>query len=87
MILSIQKQKRQMEILSTIRTLQFATQRHLMCAHDMGGVRNAHRILKEMRHYTNVAYVLEIEADDGDIDGEEVAARYGDMLDDLYGLQ
>jgi len=56
MNLSVQKQKRQQEILSTIRMLQFATQRHLMCVHDMGGIRNAHRILKEMRHYTNVTY-------------------------------
>jgi len=31
-------------------------------------------------------YVLEMKAEDK-IDGDEVAARYGDMLDDLYNLQ
>jgi len=32
-------------------------------------------------------YVLEIKSEDGDLDGEERAERYGNMLYDLYDLQ
>ncbi|MGI0530876.1 hypothetical protein KFD70_00420 [Bacillus pfraonensis] len=31
------KKERQMEVLATIRMLQFATRTHLMCVHNMGG--------------------------------------------------
>ncbi|MDZ5608436.1 replication-relaxation family protein [Bacillus pseudomycoides] len=44
---------RQMAILATIRKLQFATRRHLMCVHDMGGIRNANRIMKDLSTYTS----------------------------------
>lgn len=44
---------RQMAILATIRKLQFATRRHLMCVHDMGGIRNANRIMKDLSSYTS----------------------------------
>lgn len=52
--LTIQKQERQMKILCLIKRLRFATQRHLMCVIDMGGVRNANRILNEMKRYLSV---------------------------------
>ncbi|PED84283.1 hypothetical protein CON65_02280 [Bacillus pseudomycoides] len=44
---------RQMAILATIRKLEFATRRHLMCVHDMGGIRNANRIMKDLSAYTS----------------------------------
>ncbi|EJV82055.1 replication-relaxation family protein [Bacillus cereus] len=44
---------RQMTILATIRKLQFATRRHLMCVHEMGGIRNANRIMKDLSSYTS----------------------------------
>lgn len=44
---------RQMAILATIRKLQFATRRHLMSVHDMGGIRNANRIMKDLFSYTS----------------------------------
>ncbi|MCM3736468.1 replication-relaxation family protein [Bacillus cytotoxicus] len=44
---------RQMTILTSIRKLKFATRRHLMAIHDMGGIRNANRILKDMSQYVN----------------------------------
>lgn len=53
---TIMKQQRQMAILSTIRTLQFATRRHLMAVHDLGGIRNANRVIKDLKPYVNIAY-------------------------------
>ncbi|MHA4176858.1 replication-relaxation family protein [Bacillus cereus] len=47
------KMNRQMMILTSIRTLKFATRRHLMAIHDMGGIRNANRILKDLSPYVN----------------------------------
>ncbi|WP_035430835.1 replication-relaxation family protein [Bacillus sp. UNC322MFChir4.1] len=47
------KFNRQMTILTLIRKLKFATRRHLMSIHDMGGIRNANRILKDMSQYVN----------------------------------
>ncbi|MFB5555311.1 replication-relaxation family protein [Bacillus cytotoxicus] len=47
------KINRQMAILATIRKLQFATRRHLMCVHDMGGIRNANRIMADMKQYVS----------------------------------
>lgn len=44
---------RQMAILATIRKLQFATRRHLMSIHEMGGIRNANRIMKDLSIYTS----------------------------------
>ncbi|MDA2415609.1 replication-relaxation family protein [Bacillus cereus] len=44
---------RQMAILATIRKLQFATRRHLMSVHEMGGIRNANRIMKDLSSYTS----------------------------------
>ncbi|EKS8363147.1 MULTISPECIES: replication-relaxation family protein [Bacillus] len=47
------KLNRQMMILTSIRKLKFATRRHLMAIHDMGGIRNANRILKDLSPYVN----------------------------------
>lgn len=47
------KLNRQMTILTSIRKLKFATRRHLMAVHDMGGIRNANRILKDLSPYVN----------------------------------
>ncbi|MBY0131378.1 replication-relaxation family protein [Bacillus cereus] len=47
------KINRQMTILTSIRKLKFATRRHLMAVHDMGGIRNANRILKDLSPYVN----------------------------------
>ncbi len=47
------KINRQMAILATIRKLQFATRRHLMCIHEMGGIRNANRIMNDLSIYTS----------------------------------
>ncbi|MBG9617400.1 MULTISPECIES: replication-relaxation family protein [Bacillus] len=47
------KMNRQMTILTSIRKLKFATRRHLMAIHDMGGTRNANRILKDLSPYVN----------------------------------
>ncbi|MGX5627124.1 replication-relaxation family protein [Bacillus cereus] len=49
------KINRQMTILTSIRKLKFATRRHLMAVHDMGGIRNANRILKDLSPYLNNA--------------------------------
>ena len=46
---------RQMAILATIRKLQFATRRHLMSVHDMGGIRNANRIMGDLKPYVSKA--------------------------------
>ncbi|PGS04869.1 hypothetical protein COC45_28335 [Bacillus cereus] len=54
------KKERQMMILATIRKLQFATRRHLMCVHDMGGIRNANRIMKDLTPFiSRVTYYKE----------------------------
>ncbi|AZJ21526.1 hypothetical protein CT694_18500 [Bacillus wiedmannii bv. thuringiensis] len=47
------KINRQMVILTSIRKLKFATRRHLMAIHDMGGIRNANRILKDLNTFVN----------------------------------
>ncbi|CAM4363986.1 hypothetical protein BAMA_15850 [Bacillus manliponensis] len=47
------KLNRQMTILTSIRKLKFATRRHLMAVHDMGGIRNANRILKDLSLFVN----------------------------------
>ncbi|AWU53135.1 hypothetical protein DNQ11_11985 [Bacillus anthracis] len=52
-IQSHMKINRQMVILATIRKLQFATRRHLMSVHNMGGIRNANRILGDLKPYVN----------------------------------
>ncbi|PEF21353.1 replication-relaxation family protein [Bacillus pseudomycoides] len=54
------KKEHQMEILATIRKLQFATRRHLMRVHDMGGIRNANRIMKDLTPFVSrVTYYKE----------------------------
>ncbi|EOO77713.1 MULTISPECIES: replication-relaxation family protein [Bacillus] len=50
-IQSHMKINRQMAILATIRKLQFATRRHVMSVHDMGGIRNANRIMSDLKLY------------------------------------
>lgn len=52
-IQSHMKINRQMAILATIRKLQFATRRHLMSVHDMGGIRNANRIMGDLKPYVS----------------------------------
>lgn len=52
-IQSHMKINRQMAILATIRKLQFATRRHLMSVHDMGGIRNANRIMGDLKSYVS----------------------------------
>ncbi|MGG1326830.1 replication-relaxation family protein [Bacillus tropicus] len=47
------KINRQMMILTSIRKLKFATRRHLMAIHDLGGIRNANRILKDLSLFVN----------------------------------
>ncbi|MBY0036432.1 MULTISPECIES: replication-relaxation family protein [Bacillus cereus group] len=47
------KINRQMMILTSIRKLKFATRRHLMAIHDLGGIRNANRILKDLSSFVN----------------------------------
>ncbi|MED2934833.1 replication-relaxation family protein [Bacillus wiedmannii] len=47
------KLNRQMMILTSIRKLKFATRRHLMAIHDLGGIRNANRILKDLSSFVN----------------------------------
>ncbi|OOR57415.1 hypothetical protein BGP34_14760 [Bacillus mycoides] len=47
------KLNRQMMILTSIRKLKFATRRHLMAIHDLGGIRNANRILKDLSSLVN----------------------------------
>lgn len=42
-----------MMILTSIRKLKFATRRHLMAIHDLGGIRNANRILKDLSLFVN----------------------------------
>lgn len=42
-----------MMILTSIRKLKFATRRHLMAIHDLGGIRNANRILKGLSSFVN----------------------------------
>ncbi|MCP8970588.1 replication-relaxation family protein [Ectobacillus sp. SYSU M60031] len=43
-----------MKILILIKQLHFATRRHLMAVLDLGGIRNANRILKELQPYLNI---------------------------------
>ncbi|MGS0471607.1 replication-relaxation family protein [Bacillus pretiosus] len=50
-IQSHMKINRQMAILATIRKLQFATRRHVMSVHDIGGIRNANRIMGDLKPY------------------------------------
>ncbi len=52
-IQSHMKINRQMEILATIRKLQFATRRHVMRVHDMGDIRNANRIMSDLKPYVS----------------------------------
>ncbi|MEC2869327.1 replication-relaxation family protein [Bacillus bombysepticus] len=47
------KLNRQMMILTSIRKLKFATRRHLMAIHDLGGIRNANRVLKDLNIFVN----------------------------------
>ncbi|MEK4418773.1 replication-relaxation family protein [Bacillus sp. FSL K6-0268] len=49
------KQKaRQIEILSSLSKLEFASRRQLQAIHCLGSIRNANRILKELRSYCHV---------------------------------
>ncbi|ARJ25845.1 hypothetical protein B7492_32955 (plasmid) [Bacillus mycoides] len=49
------KQKaRQIEILSTLSKLDFATRRQLQAIHCLGSIRNANRVLKDLRQYCHV---------------------------------
>ncbi|WP_144489329.1 replication-relaxation family protein [Bacillus thuringiensis] len=49
------KQKaRQIEILSSLSKLEFASRRQLQAIHCLGSIRNANRILKDLRPYCHV---------------------------------
>uniref|UniRef100_UPI00402AA8D5 replication-relaxation family protein n=1 Tax=Bacillus sp. DX2.2 TaxID=3073452 RepID=UPI00402AA8D5 len=49
------KQKaRQIEILSSLNKLEFASRRQLQAIHSLGSIRNANRILKDLRQYCHV---------------------------------
>ncbi|MGX5575035.1 replication-relaxation family protein [Bacillus toyonensis] len=49
------KQKaRQIEILSSLSKLEFASRRQLQAIHCLGSIRNANRILKDLRSYCHV---------------------------------
>ncbi|MDR4329267.1 replication-relaxation family protein [Bacillus pseudomycoides] len=49
------KQKaRQIEILSSLSKLEFASRRQLQAIHCLGSIRNANRILKDLRQYCHV---------------------------------
>ncbi|PFK07885.1 replication-relaxation family protein [Bacillus cereus] len=49
------KQKaRQIEILSSLNKLEFASRRQLQAIHCLGSIRNANRILKDLRQYCHV---------------------------------
>ncbi|PGP64792.1 hypothetical protein CN998_26665 [Bacillus cereus] len=49
------KQKaRQIEILSSLNKLEFASRRQLQAIHALGSIRNANRILKDLRQYCHV---------------------------------
>ncbi|MHB0801005.1 replication-relaxation family protein [Bacillus thuringiensis] len=49
------KQKaRQIEILSSLSKLEFASRRQLQAIHCLGSIRNANRILKDLRAYCHV---------------------------------
>ncbi|PEF36410.1 replication-relaxation family protein [Bacillus wiedmannii] len=49
------KQKaRQIEILSSLSRLEFASRRQLQAIHCLGSIRNANRILKDLRQYCHV---------------------------------
>ncbi|WP_425291331.1 hypothetical protein [Bacillus thuringiensis] len=39
--------------LATIRKLQFATRRHVISIHDMGGIRNVKRIMRDLKPYVS----------------------------------
>ncbi|MCP1124542.1 replication-relaxation family protein [Bacillus sp. 3103sda1] len=70
------KINRQMSILATIRKLQFATRRHLMCVHDMGGIRNANRIMSDLTPYVSKTmygkeYVYYLNKDGHDLFGDD----------------
>ncbi|OUB17880.1 hypothetical protein CN980_09685 [Bacillus cereus] len=49
------KQKaRQIEILSSLNKLEFASRRQLQAIHCLGSIRNANRVLKNLRQYCHV---------------------------------
>ncbi|PGU16079.1 replication-relaxation family protein [Bacillus thuringiensis] len=49
------KQKaRQIEILSSLNKLEFASRRQLQAIHCLGSIRNANRVLKDLRQYCHV---------------------------------
>ena len=45
---------RQIEILSSLSKLEFASRRQLQAIHCLGSIRNANRILKDLRAYCHV---------------------------------
>lgn len=73
-----------MTILATIRKLQFATRRHLMCVHDMRGIRNANRIMADMKPYVSKAvhgkeYVYYLNKEGHSLIGEGIVVSRGKM--------
>ncbi|MBE5107831.1 replication-relaxation family protein [Bacillus thuringiensis] len=51
---TLKQKARQIEILSTLSKLDFATRRQLQAIHCLGSIRNANRVLKDMRPYCHI---------------------------------
>lgn len=49
-----QTKARQIEILSTLSKLDFATRRQLQAIHCLGSIRNANRVLKDLHPYCHI---------------------------------
>ncbi|MDA2275166.1 replication-relaxation family protein [Bacillus cereus] len=50
----LKQRARQIEILSSLSKLEFATRRQLQAIHCLGSIRNANRVLKDLRQYCHV---------------------------------
>ncbi|EJR95206.1 MULTISPECIES: replication-relaxation family protein [Bacillus] len=50
----LKQRARQIEILSSLNKLEFASRRQLQAIHALGSIRNANRILKDLREYCHV---------------------------------
>ncbi|MGN4931954.1 replication-relaxation family protein [Bacillus cereus group sp. MYBK14-1] len=52
----LKQRARQIEILSSLNKLEFASRRQLQAIHALGSIRNANRILKDLQQYCHVTY-------------------------------
>ncbi|PGC21096.1 hypothetical protein COM11_26775 [Bacillus pseudomycoides] len=51
---TLKQKARQIEILSSLNKLEFASRRQLQAIHALGSIRNANRVLKDLRQYCHV---------------------------------